>query len=233
MKKLLKLIRTRQSARVLFDPERFISKKNMNLILEAGSWAPTAHNMQNFETLVVTDKKILKTIASIGYPTSLAFVRENYKQLSFSIAELKKRKTGVLGTTFPPAWRKPGIKAADLRGVRHNDFMEKEIISSSALVLVLYDPGKRAPASEGDFLGIISLGCVMENMWLMAHSLEIGFHILSALSAGPVEKKIKQLLHIPKHLMIAISFRLGYPVSPVSYLRVRRDVSDFNHFNSY
>ena len=29
---------------------------------------------------------------------------------------------------------------------------------------------KRAPASEGDALGIMSLGCVMQNMWLMAES---------------------------------------------------------------
>jgi hypothetical protein len=35
---------------------------------------------------------------------------------------------------------------------------------SAALLVILFDPSKRAPASEGDVLGMMSLGCVMENM---------------------------------------------------------------------
>jgi nitroreductase len=100
-------------------------------------------------------------------------------------------------------------------------------------LIVLYDPGKRAPASEGDFLGIISLGCVMENMWLAAQSLGVGFHVVSAISAPPVEREIKRLLNIPENLNIAFSVRLGYPASPVKYLRVRREIADFTHYNRY
>ncbi len=233
MKNLIDLIQTRQSARTLFDPGRSIPKSHLLKILKAGSWAPTAHNMQNFETVVIDDKKLLKAITNIKYPVSLTFIRENYKQLSFSKKELKEKRTGVLGTMFPPAWRKPNIKPSAVRDENHNMFMEQEILSSSALVIVLYDPAKRAPASEGDFLGIISLGCVMENMWLMAHDLGIGFHVLSALSGERVEKEIRKILGIPNHLKIAFSFRLGYPVSAVKYLRVRRDVTAFNHMNGF
>ena len=32
------------------------------------------------------------------------------------------------------------------------------------MFVVVYNPRKRAPASEGDVLGMMSLGCVMENM---------------------------------------------------------------------
>ena len=79
-----------------------------------------------------------------------------------------------------------------------------------AMLIVVYDPAKRAPASEGDFLGIISLGCVMENMWLMANSLGISFHIVSSLSSGTVGKEVKNILDIPENLKIAFSCRLGY-----------------------
>jgi nitroreductase len=73
------------------------------------------------------------------------------------------------------------------------------------VLIVVYDTRKRAPASEGDFLGIMSLGCVMENMWIMATSLGIGFQIMS-----------------------------GYPSSKGSkYLRVRRNVEDFTHHNKF
>ncbi len=99
--------------------------------------------------------------------------------------------------------------------------------------MVTYDPSKRAPASEGDFLGIISLGCLMENMWLMANSLNIGVHILSSLSGNGIETEVKEILNIPKSLKIAFSVRLGHPTTPVNYLRVRRDREDFTHYNRY
>jgi len=102
------------------------------------------------------------------------------------------------------------------------------------MLIVVYDPAKRAPASEGDFLGILSLGCLMENMWLMANSLGIGFHILSSLSAETVEEEVKKILNIPENLKIAFSCRLGYVVSaPAKYLRVRREKKDFTNYNKF
>ncbi len=234
MNDLLNLIKDRHSSRIFFDPNRSIAKDDLHKILEAGSWAPTAHNMQNFEVLIVDDKKLIEAIADLKMPTSMTFIKENYKQLSFSEKDLLQKKTGVLGTMFPPAWTKPNVKKADITTDDRGDFMQKELISSPVLGIVLYDPSRRAPASEGDFLGIISLGCVMENMWLMANSLGIDFHIVSSLSNGPAGKNIKKLLNIPKELIIAYSFRLGYAVNKNNkYLRVRRDVEDFMHHNKY
>ena len=233
MRELLKLIQTRQSARVLFDPGRAMDKNDLHAILEAARWAPTAHNMQNFEIIIVDNKKLLERIAQVKFPTSLAFVRENYQQLSFSEEELQRKKVGILGTMFPLSWRKPDVQPEDILALEENPFIKKAIQSSAALLIVLYDPQRRAPASEGDFLGIVSLGCVMENMWLMAHSLRIGCHVVSSLSAAPVQKELKSLLKIPEHLMIAFSLRLGYPASTTEYLRVRRDIDDFTHRNQY
>ena len=233
MENLLELMRQRQSSRVLFDPKRKILKKDMDQILEAGRWAPTAHNMQNYEIIIVDDKKILEAISNIKSSISLTFIKENYKQMSFSKEELKEKGTGVLGTMFPLAWRNPDIKAEDLGPDDHNNFMAEEIKSSPVLGIVIYDSTKRAPASENDFLGAISLGCVMENMWLMANSLGIGFHILSALSEGNISGKLHKMLNIPKNMKIAYSFRLGYPVDSDKYLRVRRKVDVFSYKNKY
>ena len=36
---------------------------------------------------------------------------------------------------------------------------------------------------------MISLGCVLENMWLVAESLGIGFHVLSAFGGEGVERE--------------------------------------------
>lgn len=235
MKELLRLIKTRQSSRTPFDPDRPIDNKDLMQILEAGTWAPTAHNMQNFEALVVDDQHLLKQIRELDFPASETFIQENYLQLSFSETELKAKKTGVLSTMFPKSWLHPGLIPEHSRPEAEHPALERhhQLLSCPALVCLLYNPARRAPASEGDFLGVMSLGCVLENMWLMAASLGIGFHVVSALSGEKVEQELKKMLHIPDELHIAISFRLGYPLSSPAYLRVRRDVNDVVHFNSF
>ncbi len=233
MEDVLRLIKSRHSSRAIFDPNRPIPSIDLYKILEAARWAPTAHNMQNFEIVIVDDKKLIAQIAAIRAPVSLTFVQENYKQLSFSEEELERKKTGVLGTMFPAAWRKPNVTTADLEGTDHEGFLRLELGSSPVLGIVLYDPTRRAPASDGDLLGIMSLGCVMENMWLVANELGIDFHIVSFLSNGPVECTIRNLLAIPDSLNIAYSFRMGYAVEPRSYLRVRREVENFAYHNRY
>ena len=65
MNNLLDIIRNRHSERVPFDPERRVSDADLDAILEAARWAPTAHNMQNFEIVIVDDEATLSTIARV------------------------------------------------------------------------------------------------------------------------------------------------------------------------
>ncbi len=226
----MSIIKGRQSDRVSFDPDHSISRKNLMQILEAGSWAPTAHNMQNFEIVVVDEKEVLEKIGNVKSRISEVFLRENYRQLSFSKKELLKKKTGILGTMFPPSWTDPS-KMADTARLSAPIPLTQAIRGSPLLFIVVYDPQKRAPASEGDVLGFMSLGCVMENMWLMAHSLGISLQVLSTFAAPPVEKQVKQILKIPEPLKIAYACRLGYPTEATKFLRVRRDIENFVHHN--
>ena len=80
---------------------------------------------------------------------------------------------------------------------------------------------------------MMSLGCVLENMWLMACSLGLGFQALSILSGPPVEEAVKHLVGAPSFAKIAFAARLGYPVTSESYLRVRREVAEFTHWNRF
>lgn len=230
---ILKIIQERKSARLPFDPGRPISEEDLEQILEAARWAPTAHNMQNFEIIVVDDKEQLETIGKIKSQVSETFLRENYQQMSFSEEELRKRKVGVLAGMFPPSWRRPDAQVDSADSMAHS-FLGGILQHAPMLLIVVYDSTKRAPASEGDVLGMISLGCVMENMWLMAESLGIGFHIVSALSSEAVEKDLRPLLNLPPQIKIAFACRLGYPTAEqVGYIRVRRDISDFTHKNRF
>jgi nitroreductase len=230
MPDMLESIRGRKSWRVPFDPGRPVPKEDLARVLEAARWTPTAHNMQNFEIVVVDDPAVLDALAKVERPTSEVFIKENYGQLSFSKEELLQRKTGLLASMFPAAWQTPDFKADALEesGISSR---QRALLAAPVMLVVVYDPNRRAPASEGDFLGIISLGCLMQNLWLEAEALGLGAQIVSSLADAV---SLKEILGIPENLRVAFSIRLGYPVQePADYLRVRRDVEDFAYFNRY
>ncbi|PIU60080.1 hypothetical protein COS86_00885 [Candidatus Bathyarchaeota archaeon CG07_land_8_20_14_0_80_47_9] len=233
MTDILKLIQQRQSTRAVYDPNRPVAKEEVRQIIEAARWAPTAHNMQNFEILIVDDKEVLEKIGNIKSQVSEAFIRENYQQLSFSEEELLQKKVGILGTVFPPDWRDPAKLDKAVRESRPTP-LKQRIKGCPVLLIVVYDARKRAPASKGDVLGFISLGCVMENMWLMAQSLGISVHVLTVFAADAVEKEVKQILSIPDYMKVAFAFRMGHPVSkPAKHLRVRRDMEMLTCHNRF
>jgi nitroreductase len=229
---ILTLIEQRRSSRLAFDPDRKIPDDHMRRILEAARWAPTAHNMQNFDIVVVDDTRLLEELSSIPTQVSEVFIRENYQQLSFSDEELRRKKVGVLAAMFPPSWRTPDGKPR-LDEIHAHSIFGALIKMSAAVLVVLYDPRRRAPASEGDVLGMMSLGCVMENMWLTAQALGIGFHVQSVFGTEDVQRDVQRILAAPPHLRVAFAVRLGYPRAPGSYLRVRREVETFVHWNRF
>ena len=99
--------------------------------------------------------------------------------------------------------------------------------------MVFFDPKKKAPAQAEDVYGFMSLGCLMENIWLAAQALGISMQILSLSATVSVEKELKQILAVPGQLKIAYTIRLGYPTMQVNVLQVRRDINDFTHHNKY
>jgi nitroreductase len=243
---VLKAIEERKSTRAPFDPKRRVGRKDLKVMLEAARWSPTPHNMQNFEILVIDSEPVLREIGKIRSKVTLDFLRENYSQLSFSREELMKKGTGILAEWFPKDWTDP--KRLEQAARKAKPWPVSETLDGSPLLLiVMYDPRKRAPDSPGDFLGIIGLGCVMENMWLMANSLGIAFHIMSEFGKEPVESQSKKILGIPKHMKIAYACRLGYPIpkregasgrlqtqsEPYKSLRVRRELKAFTHHNRF
>jgi nitroreductase len=190
--------------------------------------------MQNFEIVMVDEKEELEAIGKIRAEMSEAFLRENYEQLSFSEAELSVKKTGVLAHMFPSAWTNPEAWNPDADVRSQLTFLGRSVLETPLLLVVLYDGNKRAPGSDGDPLGLMAMGCVLENMCLVTEELGIGMHVYTVFSDGPVEKQVKEILHIVPQMKIAFACSLGYPTDPlVGYVRVRRDVEDFVHHNQF
>ena len=146
--------------------------------------------MQNFEIVVVDDPKVLEEMAKIKSRISEEFLRENYAQLSFSVEELQKKKVGILAAGFPSEWVDPA-KISQVARESAPMPLANNIRGSSTLLLVFYDPRKRAPASGGDVLGFMSLGCLMENIWLAAEALGVSLQILSLSATASCGKRVK------------------------------------------
>ena len=56
MRDMLDIIWQRHSCRAPFDEARSIPESHIERLLDAARWAPTAHNLQNFEIVVVDDR---------------------------------------------------------------------------------------------------------------------------------------------------------------------------------
>jgi nitroreductase len=115
MPNLLRIIQQRHSERGPFDPDEPISGQQLGLILEAARWAPTPHNMQNFEILVVDDKEKLNTIQKFQSDASETFLRESYAQLSFSEEELIATKNRSVSQHVSSVLDRSASLAARLR----------------------------------------------------------------------------------------------------------------------
>jgi nitroreductase len=232
MSEVMEAIKQRHSSRVPFDPNKPVTKDTLTQLLEAARWTPTGHNMQNYEIIVIDDKATLEKIGNVKSTVQEVFLRDNLTHLSFSDEELKRKKVGIAADGFPPDWVDPA-KISEVAAKSSPIPVGNYIRGSPTLLVVLYDPSRKAPAQAVDVYGFMSLGCLMENIWLAAEALGVGMQILSLSATASVEKELKQILGVPEQLKIAYIIRLGYPTAPVKGIRVRRDIEDFTHHNKY
>ncbi len=144
MSDILTLIKDRRSVRAPFDFAHPVAMQDIQQILEAARWSPTAHNMQNFEIVVVEDKELLKKLGEVKSPPSEVFIRENFEQLSFSEEELLKKKVGILGTMFPPVWRTSGADFTEVARNSEPSFLKDTMKGCPLVMIVIYDARQKS-----------------------------------------------------------------------------------------
>ncbi len=233
MRKILDIMWQRHTCRSAFDVDRHITEPDLQRILDAARWAPTAHNTQNFEVIAIDNARYLEAIRAIELPPTETFIREDFHHLSLPDAETLRTRTGLSASMLPESWQEAAAAQEDAAAAQLT-YIGRSIQECPLLLVVLFDSRPAAPGSEGRALDLMSLGCVMQNMWLMSENLGISMQILSALGSSGVEDRVRCVLGIPVHMRIAFAARLGYPINVSgSYLRVRRRISEFTHRNRY
>lgn len=134
---------------------------------------------------------------SVGYsqPWQIIIIREN--GIKQNIKEI-----------FESENQSASIKFAGERFERYRQLKLEGIVEAPVNIAVFYTPSEKPVLGQTSMkdVGIYSVICGIQNMWLMARSLNIGMGWVSILD----EEKVKQTLQVPQELLLIGYLCIGY-----------------------
>ena len=233
------LVKFRRSSRWLFS-KKPIPDADLRKILEAARFAPTPHNCQPFEIIVVKDRDIIRQISKVEFRLDKNAVDGHFYWTRFTREELESKKDGVYVDVLP----KFVLDLKDNPQLINDDTFWKKamelyallIQNSAVLLFILYNRSLPGVGPLAHLWGIISIGAVMQNIWLAANDLGISVQLVSGQLMLPESaRKLRQILQIPeKKYRLLLMMRLGYESKFGKYgTKIRREIEDFVHLNKF
>ncbi|MBA3470756.1 MAG: nitroreductase family protein [Herpetosiphonaceae bacterium] len=219
-------IRARRTTNGPFD-DRPLDPDHVQTILQMAACAPSHFNSQPWRFVVVQDQATRLKIAAIAGESMQKlmaggrFWQRYRKYFRFSKKDIDEKGDGILIDTMP-AILKPFAKYIfterggeimarfQVPKVLGND--ARKLVAGSPLILgITLDASEYKPDDLSGMYSVISLGAVMQTIWLTATSLGIGMQFIST----PMEvegqwERIVQLLGIPTEHKLMVLYRLGY-----------------------
>jgi nitroreductase len=234
--------------------ERKLEEEVLERLVAAAGWAPSGHNSQPWEFVIVDDDALIERIAEIATANFdnflatgshlLQWVRNFLPWLRWSARELEIRGDGIFFERWSRSdWEALGrlkdeepIRARMIEMFGSRGRPSILIRSAPCLVFTLLDTTRKIPDCSNDTMALTSVGAAMQNFRLAAHDLGVAVHEQSVLYDLPETRAaISGLLRIPGHLEIVGGMRLGYPAeaSKSSHSHVRRPANSVTHRNGY
>jgi nitroreductase len=223
---LFEAIKRRRTANGAFLPDP-IAPEHLRTILDMASAAPSHFNSQPWRFVAVQDQARRAKIADIAGDSMRLLMEEGtfWKRYSryfrFSKEEVDKSGDGIYFDKMPSVLR-PFMRHVftPQGGAVVNKLQVPRVLGNDAHKLVGTSPLllgitlTRTEYQEGELsalYSIISLGAVIQTIWLTATSLGIGMQFVST----PMEvegqwEKIVALLGVPDDQALLVLFRLGY-----------------------
>jgi nitroreductase len=131
----LKFLQERRSIRTYLDKD--IPESEIEMILEAGRWAPSASNKQPWEFIVIKDKEILKKISKVAFygkhikraPVAIAIVGKTKENPNYYIIDTSLVSMNMMlmawslgiGTCWIGALKRDVVK--EMLGLGRNDYL--------------------------------------------------------------------------------------------------------------
>lgn len=223
---LFDAIKSRRTTNGPFQP-RPIAAEHIHTIIEMASHAPSHFNSQPWRFVVVQDEQRRQQIAEIaGESMRLlmeegTFWRRYSRYFRFSQSEVDQTADGIHLDNMPKVL-KPFVRYifSPKGGTIVNKFQVPRVLGHDAHKLVAGSPLilgitlTRTEYQQGELsslYSVISLGAVIQTIWLAATSLGMGMQFIST----PMEvdgqwEKIVDLLQIPDDQALVVLFRMGY-----------------------
>ncbi len=213
---LLKVLMKRRSVRA-FKPDS-VPDEYVDKIIEMTRWAPSGGNSQPWEFIVVKDRTVKEQILDIliadeAISTQMELTREPEMRHPGPV----RRKPG----------ERPGYADAPVFILLCGDYRTKEAMTLNAQ----YNHGP-----DGNYHFASNLASAFLYMQLAAVSLGLGARWVSAVNNPLPQVRIKQLLGIPKEVIIYDMMPVGYPAPQPPSLRMvrtRRKAEEMTHSDRF
>ena len=223
---LFDAIKARRTTNGAFRPDP-IAPEHVRMILEMASHAPSHFNSQPWRFIVVQDEARRAAIADIAGDSMRMLIEEGTfwkrysKYFRFSKDEVDRTSDGIHFDRMP-SMLKPFARYvfSEKGGTVINKFQVPRVLGNDAHKLVGTSPlllgitltrDEYRPEELSGLYSMISLGAVIQTIWVSANALGIGMQFVST----PMEvegqwEKIVAMLEVPDDQALLVLFRLGY-----------------------
>src|SRR5918911_3314764 len=207
--------------------DRPIDPAHKRIILEMAARAPSHFNSQPWRFIVIEDEERRKVLGEIAGTSMRQLMEEGrfwqqYRRFfRLSPEEIEASQDGIHIDKMP-AVLKPFAKYlfTDRGAAVVNSLQVPRVLGNDARKLVANSPlllgialgrDMYVPGELTGLYTLISLGAVVQTIWLSATSLGIGLQFVSTPQEIPDQwAKISTLLGVPESHELIVLFRLGY-----------------------
>ena len=223
---LLEAIRRRRTTNTPFQPEP-ISNAHKRLLIEAAARAPSHFNSQPWRFVLVEDTSRIAEIAHIAGDAMThlmnqgEFVKRYRKYFRFDKSEAKQTGSGIYFDKVPGPF-KPLVKlvfserVGTLLGKLGPSAIlgrdQRRIVESAPILLAItLDRKEYQPGELSGLYASITLGAVIQTLWLVTTELNIGMQFISVILEVPEQReRLERVLKIPADQALVAVFRMGY-----------------------
>lgn len=207
--------------------EKKVSDEHIKLLIKMATHSPSHFNSQPWKFIVINDEHLINSIAKIAAEAMEnlmkdgRFWKQYRKYFRFTSEEIEKTKDGIL-IDHLPAILKPFVKTifSEKGGKVMAKFKvpkilakdeEKLVASSPLLLAICLTKQEYKPQELSGFYSLISLGAVVQTLWLVTTAIGMGMQFISTPGEIPEKwKLISDMLNIPNDYELCAVFRMGY-----------------------
>jgi nitroreductase len=194
LEQILEMFRARRSIRAFKDKQ--VERELIEQIIDGARFAPSGHNHQSVEYIVVQDRDALDNLL---------------KMTADFLAKMAKRfRNPLIGRLLPlmaPDKVKDVIELLDDFEISSDAAAKgKDIILHNPSVLLIFHASNRLGFSD------VNATLALHNATIVVQALGLGcFYPGYLVAAGQANKKIRDVLSLPKNHQIYGALAIGYP----------------------